>query len=67
MEQNQPDPDELIDSKEAAAILKVSPALLARWRVEKRENPKPIKLGHRTVRYRRGDIDALIEQRRQDG
>lgn len=67
MAQIETDPDALLEPREAAALLGVSTALLARWRHEKRENPAPIKLGHRTVRYRRGDIDALIRQRRQDG
>lgn len=67
MAQNEPASDEMLDTAQAAALLGVKESMLVRWRAEKRESPPPIRLGHRTVRYRRSDIDALIEQRRQDG
>ena len=66
MAQIETDPDALLEPREAAELLGVSTALLARWRSEKRELT-PVRFGHRTVRYVRSDVDALIARRRQDG
>jgi predicted DNA-binding transcriptional regulator AlpA len=52
------DPDELIENREAAALLRVRPQTLAAWRVEKR-GPRWLKVGRRVL-YRRTDISAWL-------
>ncbi|MBD2704693.1 helix-turn-helix domain-containing protein [Spirosoma sp. BT702] len=53
--------DSLIDRREAAKYLSVSPGTLAVWDCTKRYDLKPRKIG-RAVRYRRSDLDKFIEQ-----
>ena len=55
----------LVDDKEAAAILDVSPGTLGVWRSTGRYNLPFIKVG-RNVRYRRADLDAWLEKRYRD-
>lgn len=50
---------ELMTSAEVSERLRVSRSTLERWRFEGRA-PAPIKLGPRTVRYRRSDVDRLV-------
>lgn len=58
----QKSPDDLLDRKEAAHYLRVSPGTLAVWDCTKRHNLNPLKIG-RMVRYRRSHLDNfLIEQ-----
>ena len=51
--------DDLVDEKDAAAVLTLKVATLRNWRALK-QGPKFIKLGKRAVRYRRGDLAAFI-------
>ena len=53
----------LISSKEAAALLGISPATLAVWRCVKRYPLPYIKVG-RLVKYRREDLDRFLDSRR---
>jgi predicted DNA-binding transcriptional regulator AlpA len=57
--------EQLLDRKQAAAYLGVSPGTLAVWDCTKRYDLKPIKLGSRAVRYRRSDLDRFLEQQLQ--
>jgi len=50
----------LLKTEEVADLLRIHPATLANWRVQKR-GPKHINLG-RTVRYRATDVQRWIEQ-----
>jgi hypothetical protein len=51
---------ELLDRKEAAAYLRISPGTLAVWDCTKRYDLKPIKVG-RAVRYARHHLDEFLE------
>lgn len=55
--------DELLTSREVAAILKVSPEELQLLRREGR-GPEYHRLGYRTLRYRRGDVQRWLGARR---
>lgn len=50
---------DLIDEKEAAAILAVATTTLRNWRAL-RQGPPFLKIGRRLVRYRRGDLAMFI-------
>ena len=50
----------LLDTKQAAAYLNISPATLHTWRTTKRTIIPYIKLGGKHVRYRLADLDAYI-------
>ena len=52
--------DPLLNRKEAARFLNVSPGTLAVWDCTKRYDLKPIKIG-RAVRYRRSSLDQFLE------
>ena len=54
-----PEPGDLLDEKETAAVLNLNPRTLRNWRVED-QGPKFIKLGKRMVRYRRSDVVAFL-------
>lgn len=54
----------LLDRKEAAKYLRISPNTLAVWDCTKRYDLKPLKVG-RSVRYRRSDLDKFIERQLQ--
>lgn len=56
---------ELVDEKEAARILDISPGTLAVWRSTGRYNLRFVKIG-RNVRYRRSDLLAWLEKRTRD-
>ena len=51
---------DLLDENEAAHTLSVAVQTLRNWRW-KGEGPRFVKLGKRTVRYRRGDLAAFVE------
>lgn len=53
-------PADLLDENEAAHTLSVAVQTLRNWRW-KGEGPRFVKLGKRTVRYRRGDLAAFVE------
>lgn len=48
--------------REAAAYLQVAVGMLAVWDCTKRYDLRPIKVGRRTVRYRRADLDRLLKE-----
>ncbi|WP_080054414.1 helix-turn-helix domain-containing protein [Spirosoma aerolatum] len=54
----------LLDRKEAAKYLRISPNTLAVWDCTKRYDLKPLKVG-RAVRYRRSELDKFIERQLQ--
>lgn len=58
------DTEPLLDRKSAAKYLSqvkpTSPNTLAVWDCTKRYDLKPIKIGERTVRYRRSELDKFI-------
>lgn len=54
-------PDPLLNRKEAAKFLNVSPGTLAVWDCTKRYDLKPIKIG-RAVRYQRSSLYQFLEQ-----
>lgn len=53
-------PGDLLDEREAAAILGASVQTLRNWRW-RREGPRFHKIGSRLVRYARADLLAFIE------
>ena len=53
-------PADLLDENEGAEKLSVAVQTLRNWRW-RGEGPAYVKVGKRTVRYRRGDLDAFIE------
>lgn len=54
---------DLLTSAELARALRVSVSTVERWRFE-RCGPVPIRLGYRTVRYRRADVARFLAARR---
>jgi len=54
-----PAPGDLIDEREAAAILNLSVVTLRNWRAL-RQGPRFRKIGARLVRYHRADLAAFI-------
>ena len=56
--------DILLNRKEAAKYLRISPNTLAVWDCTKRYDLKPLKVG-RSVRYRRSELDKFIERQLQ--
>lgn len=53
-------PEPLLNRKDAAKYLRVSPGTLAVWDCTKRYDLKPIKIG-RAVRYRLSDLNRFLE------
>ena len=56
--------NELLDEKQAAALLHVTPGTLAVWRSTGRYSLRFVKVG-RNVRYRLSDLNAWLESRTQ--
>lgn len=56
---------ELLDEREAAGVLDVSPGTLSVWRCTGRYNLPFVKVG-RKVRYRRADLMAWLEERTRE-
>jgi hypothetical protein len=54
-------PVELLNRREAAQYLKVSPGTLAVWDCTKRYDLKPLKVG-RSVRYTRENLDNFMNR-----
>lgn len=52
--------DTLLTAVEVADVLGVSTQTLAYWR-SRREGPRSFKMGPRSVRYRRSDLDAWLQ------
>jgi hypothetical protein len=57
-------PVELLNRREAAQYLKVSPGTLAVWDCTKRYDLKPMKVG-RSVRYTRENLDKFMNRNMQ--
>ena len=60
--QSKHDPNALVDEKEAASILCYSVRALQNWR-HRGGGPRFVKVSSRSVRYRRSDLAAWIEER----
>jgi predicted DNA-binding transcriptional regulator AlpA len=57
-------PDVLIDTQEAAQRMGIAPATLCWWRWNgSPDQPPPVRVGHRSVRYRASDVAAWIANR----
>lgn len=54
------DDSPLLDEVQAAAFLRLSRSILAKWRVFG-EGPTFVKLGKHAVRYRRADLETFID------
>ena len=52
--------DRLLNTKEAAEYLGLSPYTLERWRYLGK-GPRFIRVGSKSVRYRQTDLDAFLE------
>lgn len=57
-----PDPCSLVDEREAASILCYSVRALQNWR-HRGGGPDFVRVSSRSIRYRRSDLAAWIEQR----
>lgn len=57
--------EELLTYGELAELLSVSPQTLRNWRRQGR-GPRATKVGARLVRFHREDVDAWLEQQRED-
>ena len=53
--------DEFLTSEDVARITKIPVGTLKAWR-HYRTGPRSFKLGDRTVRYRRSDVDAWLDE-----
>jgi predicted DNA-binding transcriptional regulator AlpA len=57
----------LIDTREAATILGISPTTLAIWRCQReRDQPRFLRVGKRSVRYSRAELARWIEARERN-
>jgi len=56
------DIEPLMTRKQAARYLGTTARTLAVWDCTKRYNLRPLKLGRRSVRYRRSDLDRFLEE-----
>lgn len=54
--------DDLLTTGEVAELANVSPQTVRRWRFD--GDLAYYRLGYRTIRHRRADVDQLLEQRR---
>jgi predicted DNA-binding transcriptional regulator AlpA len=57
-----PDTDQLLDTKDTAALLNLSPSTVNKMRMTK-DGPPYYKLGHR-VTYKRSEVFAWLESKR---
>jgi predicted site-specific integrase-resolvase len=55
---------DLLKSEEAARILTVSEVTLRRWR-QRKNGPVFVRLSKGTIRYKQSDIEAYLNERRQ--
>lgn len=67
-----PQDNDLLTPLEAAALLRVAPSTLVRWRRhtraspdETRHGPDWVEIGTNLVRYKRSTLNAFIEAREQ--
>lgn len=56
------DVEPLMSRAEAAHYLGFKASTLSKWDYTKRYNLRPIKVGRRSVRYRRADLDKFLEE-----
>lgn len=56
--------EKLLTSEEVAQIVGVGTEQVKIWR-SNGQGPKYLKLGHRTVRYKRADVEAWLDQNRR--
>lgn len=61
MEENHAAQDRLLTPAEVSEILGVGNTTLQDWRLVPGKGPAFIRLGHRTVRYRRSAVDAYLD------
>lgn len=54
---------DLLNEREAAQLLSISPATMNRWRCE-RVGPDFLRVSRRAIRYRRCDLERWLESRR---
>ena len=59
-------PSDLLDEREAARLYTLAVATLRNWRALK-QGPRYVKLGKRTVRYRRSDLEAFVSSSQAEG
>lgn len=59
-----PDASDLMKAADVAAIFKVTPSTVSRWGRNGTLRTVKVGTGKGTVRYRREDVDALLEQER---
>lgn len=56
----------LLTTGEAAAVLRLKPQTLRAWRHHKvADQPRPIRLGRRAIRYEASELEAWLDRRRQ--
>lgn len=56
----------LLTTVEAAAFLRLKPQTLRAWRHYKIvDQPRPIRLGRRAIRYETTELEAWLDRRRQ--
>lgn len=60
-------PADMLTRREAAAYLGVSEETLSLWASRKRYNLPYVKLGRKSVRYQRKDLDAFIASHKVEG
>ncbi len=53
---------DLLNEREVATLLRISPATLNRWRCE-RVGPDFLRVSRRAIRYRRSDLERWLEAR----
>jgi hypothetical protein len=53
-------PDDLLTQDQAALVIGVKPQTLTNWRCTKRVALPYIKVGKRSIRYRRSDVENFI-------
>ena len=59
-------PNELLNDNRAAELLGIRPQTLAAWRSNGRYKLPFVRIG-RCVRYKRSDLEAFVESRRENG
>ncbi len=61
-----PAPADLLTPKECAALPKIEPQTLSKWRMAGR-GPVFFRLSTKALRYRRTDVEAFLEQSSSSG
>jgi excisionase family DNA binding protein len=58
--------DGLFTTEELAEFLGLSPRTLKDWR-NQGKGPKSVRIGHKTIRYRKEDVDSWIKRQKKTG